>query len=108
MEKRAGGPSGQSTQIAQFASRYRWVILPAIVLAQISISLAPQGVAPLTPFLKSDLHLSLAQVGLVGSAISIGTGLFLIVAGWLVDRVGVRYVLLGGQLVVGSALAATA
>jgi MFS transporter, ACS family, hexuronate transporter len=87
---------------------YRWVILPIIVLAQISIALAPQGFAPLTPFLKSDFNLSLAQVGLIGTANGIGTGALVILAGWLVDRFGIRYVLLGGQLVVGSAVALTA
>ena len=59
------------------------------------------SVAPLAPFLKEDLGLTGAQVGLFMSSASFGSILTAIPAGWLADRIGVRWLLLIGGLVGG-------
>jgi sugar phosphate permease len=92
------------------ASRYRWAILAAGVLAQGSLSAVAQGLPALGPEMRSELGLSLAQVGVVLSSISWGITAMLLVWGWLADRAGERIVvsvgLAGGALaLVGAAYA---
>lgn len=57
--------------------------------------------APLSPFLIEGLSLSRFEVGLLVSASAFGYMAFQIPAGWLVDRVGVKRMLLVGPLVAG-------
>ncbi|MBA7710467.1 putative glucarate transporter [subsurface metagenome] len=59
------------------------------------------SVGPLGPFLKEDLNLTSAQVGLFMSAAAFGYMLALIPAGWLVDRIGVRWLFLIGEVIGG-------
>ncbi len=78
--------------------RYRWVILGVCWLAYIVAFMQRLSVGPLAPFLKEDLDLTSAQVGLFMSAAAFGYMLTLIPSGWLVDRIGVRWLLLIGEL----------
>ncbi len=81
--------------------RYRWVILGVCWLAYIVAFMQRLSIGPLAPFLKEALDLSSAQVGFFMSAASFGYGLTLIPAGWLVDRIGVRWLLLIGEVIGG-------
>ena len=81
--------------------RYRWVILFVCWLAYIVAFMQRLSIGPLAPFLKEDLALTSAQVGLFMSAAAFGYMLTLIPAGWLVDRIGVRWLLLIGEVIGG-------
>jgi ACS family hexuronate transporter-like MFS transporter len=59
------------------------------------------SIGPLAPFLKEDLNLTGAQVGFFMSAAAFGSLLTAFPAGWLADRIGVRWLLLIGGLVGG-------
>lgn len=67
----------------------------------LTVFLVRLGVGPLAPFLKESLHISNAQVGSLVSAIGITYLPTLLVSGWLVDRVGVRPVLVFGTFITG-------
>ena len=85
--------------------RYRWVILGVCWLAYIVAFMQRLSIGPLGPFLKEDLDLTSAQVGLFMSAAAFGYMLTVVPAGWLVDRIGVRWLLLMGEVVGGIFLA---
>jgi len=59
------------------------------------------SIGPLAPFLKEDLNLTSTQTGLFMSAAAFGYMLTLIPAGWLVDKIGVRWLLLVGEVIAG-------
>jgi len=80
---------------------YRWVILGVCWLAYIVAFMQRLSIGPLAPFLKEDLNLTSAQVGLFMSAAAFGYGLTTVPAGWLVDRIGVRWLLLMGEVIGG-------
>ncbi len=81
--------------------KYRWVILGVCWLAYIVAFMQRLSIGPLAPFLKEDLNLTSAQVGLFVSAAALGYGLMTIPAGWLADRIGIRWILLIGEVVGG-------
>jgi sugar phosphate permease len=80
---------------------YRWVALGLCFAAYMVAYMPRLGLAPLAPFLKDDLHLTKAQVGLLLSAVTAGYSIFLIPAGLICDRWGVRWTLVAGQIVGG-------
>lgn len=84
------------------SGRFRWAVLGVTWMAYMSAYLVRTTVAPLSPFLIEGLSLSRFEVGLLVSASAFGYMAFQIPAGWLVDRVGVRKMLLVGPLVAGS------
>jgi sugar phosphate permease len=86
-------------------SRYRWVILGAGTLAQSSFSAVAVGLPALAPMLRSHYHLSLAQVGLVLAAVSLGMLPTLLPWGLLADRIGERAVMSLGLAGAGVAIA---
>jgi fucose permease len=65
-------------------------------------------VGPLVPFLRTDLHLSYSQAGLVFSAQSAGSLALLVVGGWLLQRLGKRVLMVVGTLALAGGLLATA
>lgn len=81
--------------------RYRWMILGVCWLAYLVVFLERLSIPPLSPFFKEGLTLTSTQVGLFMSAAAAGYSTMLIPAGWLVDRIGVRRMLLMGELVGG-------
>ncbi len=78
--------------------RYRWVILGVCWLAFIVAFMQRLSIGPLAPFLKEDLDLTSAQVGLFMSAAAFGYGLTTVPAGLLADRIGIRWLLLIGEV----------
>jgi len=75
------------------------VILGVCWLAYIVAFMQRLSVSPLAPFLKEDLELTSTQVGFFMSAAAFGYTLALIPAGWLVDRIGIRWLLLIGEMI---------
>lgn len=94
------GPGG-SEDPSSGVSRYRFVILAVVWLSYVMVFLARLSVGPLSPYLKSSFDLSLAQVGGLMGATAVAYAPTLIVAGWLVDRVGVRRMLVAGTFITG-------
>ena len=84
--------------------RYRWVVLASGTFAQTSYSAIWLGVAVMAPALRSGLHLSLGQTGVLLSASLGGSVLSLIPWGLATDRFGERRVLVAGLALCGGAL----
>jgi sugar phosphate permease len=83
------------------AAQYRWRILSSALLVQITISIVTQAFPALVPFAKADLGLNTAEVGLFATILSLGTMVALLPAGWAVDVIGERRVLLVGGVCTG-------
>ena len=76
--------------------------------AYLVVFLSRLCVGPLSPFLKESFDLSNAQIGGLTSATAVAYAPTLILAGWLVDRIGVRRALLIGTLITGVCIGAVA
>ena len=83
------------------APRYRFVALGVVWSAYLVVFLSRLCVGPLSPFLKQAFDLSNAQIGGLTSATAVTYAPTLVLAGWLVDRIGVRRALVIGSLVTG-------
>jgi MFS transporter, ACS family, hexuronate transporter len=81
--------------------RYRWLILFVVVMSYIVVFLSRLSIGPLAPFLKPSLNLSNAEIGLLVTSTSIASAPALLASGWLVDRVGIRRMLIFGTFVGG-------
>lgn len=79
-----------------------WPVLALVTLAHGLGALTALSVAPLAPFLLDSLGLSRLQAGLFLPAIYLGGVLMSLPAGWLTDRLGVRWTLGAGQLLTGA------
>ncbi len=79
----------------------RWWILAAAVTVQTTVSIIVQGYPAVVPFVKQDLHLTLAEVGVFASIPGLGMAMGVLAAGWAVDHFGDRSVLLYGGLATG-------
>ena len=90
------------------SERYLWTVVGAGLLVQTGASLGHQALAPLAPFLTSDLGLSRAAFGLLASPVYLGATVANVPAGRFCDRLGVRPLFLLGPAVVGTALVAGA
>lgn len=86
-------------------SRYRFVVLALIMGVQTAANLAAIGLPSLAPLIRADLGLSRQEAGSFISAFYVGGVLTSLPAGWLADRVGVRWMLLGGQLLTAGSFA---
>jgi len=80
---------------------YRWVVLGLTVLIMGATGLVREAVGPLAPFLQRDLQLSRGEIGLIISAMSLGTVITSVPLGQLVDMVGVRRMTLIGPAILG-------
>lgn len=98
-------PAG-AARVRAPADPYRWVVLGAGMLAQAGISAVQLGLPAIAPRLRAELGLSLAQVGALLAAPSLGIILTLLAWGALADRIGDRRVI--GLGLAGAALALAA
>jgi len=98
--REAARPTRRRTRTAPTdASRRRFFILGVVFLSYLLVLLVRLSVGPLAPFLKDAFGLSSTEVGGLASATAITYAPTLVVAGWLVDRVGVRRMLGAGTLI---------
>jgi MFS family permease len=84
--------------------RYRWAVLAAATLAQITASFVLQGLGVLAGFLQAEFNLSGMQVGLLTSASGLGPCFALLLIGDLLDRKSERAIIAGGAIAIASAL----
>ena len=82
---------------------YSWVVVALVVAITIAIAFTQWGFAALYPFIQEDLHITLAQLGLIASGLHIGGVVTALLAGWLVDVIGARRLMTLGlvMMVVG-------
>jgi ACS family hexuronate transporter-like MFS transporter len=97
-----------SVRVSQAPPRYRFVALAVVWCAYLVVFLSRLCVGPLSPFLKQAFHLNNAQIGGLTSATAIAYAPTLLLAGWLVDRIGVRLAVIAGSLVTGVFVGLTA
>jgi ACS family hexuronate transporter-like MFS transporter len=95
----------QSTPPNATASRYRYVVLALIMGVQTAANVGALGLPSLAPLIRADLGLSRQEAGSFISAFYVGGVLTSFPAGWLADRVGVRWTLLGGQILTAGSFA---
>ena len=69
---------------------YSRVVVALWVLTLLPISFTFMGMGVLFPFIQVDLDTNRAQLGLIASAMGLGTGVTVFLVGWLVDVIGVR------------------
>lgn len=81
---------------------YRFVVLALIMGVQTATNLGALGLPSLAPLIRADLGLTRQEAGSFISAFYVGGVLTSLPAGWLADRVGVRWTLLGGQALVAA------
>ena len=77
--------------------RYRFVALALIMTVQTASNLGALGLPALAPLLRDDLGLTRQAAGSFLSAFYVGGALTSFPAGWLADRLGVRWTLFAGQ-----------
>jgi len=88
------------------STRYRLVVLALIMAVQTATNLATLGLPSLAPLIRADLGLSRQQAGSFVSVFYIGGVVTSLPAGWLADRIGVRWTLVTGQALVAVCFAA--
>ncbi|SDO72104.1 MFS transporter [Halobacillus aidingensis] len=71
-----------------------WKMLVWLLIAQIMVAFLGRSLGPLGVLIGEDFELSKAQVGLLPSALFIGQALASVPAGFMVDRLGSRILLL--------------
>lgn len=75
------------------------VFLGLATLSQTGVSFVQQGVIVMGIFFVAVYHLNLAELGLISSGLFLGMMVGAIFTGFLVDRMGPKWVLFGGALV---------
>lgn len=84
-----------------FVGRNPWAILAVATMAQTVSALVGLATLPLAPFIRADLGISRAQVGLLVSATYVGAAVVSVPAGLLTDALGVRVMVTASQLAIG-------
>ncbi len=93
--------------VATISTVRRWMMLVIALFATLSANVFINGAAFLIPTLHTTMGLDLAKSGLVSAMPSFGMVVTLIAWGYVVDRVGERFVLsVGSALTAAAALAA--
>lgn len=81
--------------------RKRWMLLGLATLSQVSVAAIRLGVPAAMPFIREDLKLTHAQIGIVSSVLNGGAAAAGIPAGKAVDRIGERLILGYGTIASG-------
>ncbi|MCD6152845.1 MAG: MFS transporter [Syntrophobacterales bacterium] len=89
------------SSVSEKTSGYSWVVLALTFFLQASASMAVFSFGPMAPFLRDDLEITRAQVGMFTSIIYLGMVFFGTHAGWLTDKFGIRFFLLAGPGAMG-------
>ncbi|MFC1965347.1 MFS transporter [Chloroflexota bacterium] len=91
-------------QNPETANNYRWVVLGVLWITYIVVFLNRLSIGPLAPFLKRELDITSAQVGMIMSAAALGSMVTQIPIGRLVDRIGARWPMVVGELIAGTCM----
>src|ERR1700761_6624059 len=73
-------------------TRYRWLIAALLFFAGMLNYLDRAALSVVAPFVKSELHINDAQLGVLFSSFFIGYCVFCFIGGWAADRFGPRKV----------------
>jgi ACS family hexuronate transporter-like MFS transporter len=92
---------GQRLRQGDTQASYQWVIVAIIWCSHTIYFLNYMTVGTLAPLMKSELDLNSTRIGLLSSAISVGSMLFQVPVGLLADRYGVKWIMTGGLTLVG-------
>ncbi|MES1246598.1 MAG: MFS transporter, partial [Actinomycetota bacterium] len=87
------------------ARSFRWVVLGAATVAQMSFSAFTLGLPALTPAIRSHFHASIGATGAFLGVVSLGLAATLLPWGLVSDRVGERAVMTIGLLGASASLA---
>ncbi|MBI4504569.1 MAG: MFS transporter [Chloroflexi bacterium] len=90
------------------AQAFPWPILGASLLVQTAASFPNQGLSPLAPFLQGHFGLTREQIGLLTTALFLGSVFATLPAGWAADRFGVRRMFGAGLGLIGAGVVAMA
>lgn len=107
MHRRPALGSEAAVGAARFPT-HRWLLLAVATLQQAGLTFVRFGLPALAPFIRSDLHLSLAQTGVVLGAFDLGALLMFYLTGLATDRWGERVVMAAGACLTGLVAAAAA
>jgi len=91
-------------QNPEVANRYRWVVLGVLWITYIVVFLNRLSIGPLAPFLKVELGITSAQVGMIMSAAALGCMVTQVPIGRLVDRIGARWPMAAGEWIAGTCM----
>jgi len=84
-----------------YQQRYRWVILALLWLAYFVFSLVSRAIAPLVTPIIDDLSISYSQMGLILGSWQLTYVAVAVIAGTIIDKLGVRKSLFAGIVVIG-------
>lgn len=79
----------------------KWFILSILTFSEIINGIAVFALPPLAPFFQPELKFSLAQIGLISTAVFMGLGISSPIMGWLTDIIGIKRVLLFAHIISG-------
>ena len=94
--------------VGTISTARRWAMLVIALFATLSANVFINGAAFLIPTLHTSMGLDLAKAGLVSAMPSFGMVVTLIAWGYVVDRVGERFVLSAGSALTAAAAVAAA
>ena len=84
-----------------YQQRYRWVILAFLCLAYFVFSLVSRAIAPLVTPIIDDLNISYSQMGLILGSWQLTYVAVAVIAGTIIDKLGVRKSLFAGIVIIG-------
>ena len=84
-----------------WSSPYRWVVLVLVFGTQMFCAACIAGISPVLSFITEDLGMSMTETGVLFTAINLGTCIMAFFTGKIIDKTGVRKVLLVGQVLLG-------
>ncbi|HEX7127989.1 MAG TPA: MFS transporter [Thermodesulfobacteriota bacterium] len=87
---------------------YRYAVLGLVLAIQASATIGTIGLPALAPLIRADLGLSRTEAGSLVSPFYVGSLVIGVPAGYLADRLGVRWTLVAGQAVIALFLFALA
>lgn len=93
---------------AEISTTRRWLMLVIALFATLSANVFINGVAFLIPTLHTTMGLDLAKAGLISALPSFGMVVTLFAWGYVVDRIGERFVLAAGSALTAAAAFAAA
>lgn len=82
-----------------------WKMLGILFIVQMLIALVGRSLAPFSPLFEEDLSLSKAQIGMLPAALFLGQALISVHAGYFVDRIGTKNMMIILSICLGTSFA---
>lgn len=95
-----------ATDYLNTTNKYQaWRMLGILFIVQMLIALVGRSLAPFSPLFEEDLSLSKAQIGMLPAALFLGQALISVHAGYFVDRIGTKNMILILSICLGTSFA---